>query len=128
MNFITDQWNHGYKTMLQECTQNILKGDLLLLKDLIRTLKSKICKYITSILKNVYTSKVHYIGNKYNNTYHSTIKMKPLDVQWNIYIDCSKKLMIKILDLKLVALLENQNKNYVCKGQCSKLMWISFCD
>ena len=114
--------------MLQECTQNILKGDLLLLKDLIRTLKSKICKYITSILKNVYTSKVHYIGNKYNNTYHSTIKMKPLDVQWNTYIDSSKKLMIKILDLKLVALLESQNKNYVCKGQCSKLMWISFCD
>ena len=79
-------------------------------------------------MKNVYTSKVHYIGNKYNNTYHSTIKMKPLDVQWNTYIESSKKVMIKILDLKLVALLENQNKNYVCKGQYSKLMWIRFCD
>ena len=34
----------------------------------IRTLKSKIFKYITSMSKNVYIDKVEDITNKYNNT------------------------------------------------------------
>ena len=46
----------------------------------IRTLKNKIYKYMTSISKNVYTDKLDDIVNKYNNTYHRTIKMKPVDV------------------------------------------------
>ena len=40
---------------------------------------SKICKYMTSISKNMYTDdKLDNIVNKYNNTYHSAIKMKPV--------------------------------------------------
>ena len=39
------------------------------------TLKNKIYKYMTSILKNVYIDKLDEIVNKYNNTYHKTIKM-----------------------------------------------------
>ena len=54
---------------------------------LIRTLKTKICKYITSISKNVYIDKLNDIVKEYNNTYHRTIKMKPVDVKDNIYID-----------------------------------------
>ena len=46
----------------------------------IRTLKTKIYKYVTEILKNVYIDKLADIANKYNNTYHSTTKMKPVDV------------------------------------------------
>ena len=46
----------------------------------IRTLKNKIYKYITSIIKNVYINKLDNIGNEYNNTYHRTIIMKPADV------------------------------------------------
>ena len=46
----------------------------------IRILKNKIYKYLTSISKNVYIDKLDDIINKYNNTYHSTIKMKPIDV------------------------------------------------
>ena len=49
------------------------------------------------------------IVNEYSNTYHRTIKMKPIDVKDNIYIYIyiyisilKKKLMIKILNLKLV--------------------------
>ena len=42
------------------------------------------------------------IVNEYNNTYHRTIKMKPVDVKDNKYIDFKKELMIKILNLKLV--------------------------
>ena len=45
---------------------------------------------MTSISKNVYNDKLDDIGNKYNNTYHSTIKMKPADVKSNTYINSSK--------------------------------------
>ena len=49
----------------------------------IRTLKSKIYKYMTSISKNVYIHKLDDIGNKYNNTCNSAIKMKLADVKSN---------------------------------------------
>ena len=35
---------------------------------------------MTSISKNIYIDKLDDIVNKYNNTYHSTIKIKPVDV------------------------------------------------
>ena len=47
----------------------------------IRTLKNKIHKYMTSISKNVYIDKLDDVVNKYDNTYHSAIKMKPDDVK-----------------------------------------------
>ena len=50
-----------------------------------RTLKNKIYKYMTSISKNVYIDKLDDIVNKYKDTYHRTIKMKPSDVKDNTY-------------------------------------------
>ena len=47
-------------------------------------------------------NKLDDIVNECNNTYHRTIKMKPVDVKDNTYIDFKKKLMIKILNLRLV--------------------------
>ena len=38
----------------------------------------------------MYTDKLDYIVNKYNNTYHNTIKMNLVDVQQSIYIDFSQ--------------------------------------
>ena len=46
---------------------------------------------MTSISKNVYIDKLDDIVNKYNNTYHRTIKMKPVDVKSNMYIDFNKE-------------------------------------
>ena len=46
----------------------------------IRTLKNKIFKNMTAISKNVYFNVLDDIVNKYNNTVHRTIKMKPIDV------------------------------------------------
>ena len=67
----------------------------------IRTLKSKIYKYMTSISKIVYIDKLGDIVDESNNTYHRAIKMK---------ISILKKmLMIKILNLKLVIMLEFLN-------------------
>ena len=42
---------------------------------------------MTSISKNVYIDKLDDIVDEYNNTYHRTIKMKPIDVKDNTYID-----------------------------------------
>ena len=56
----------------------------------IRTLKTKIYEYMTAISKNVYIDKLDNLVNKYNNTYHSTIKKKPVDIENNTYIDFKK--------------------------------------
>ena len=62
---------------------------------------------MTSTSKNVYIDKLDDIVNEYNNTYHRTINMKPVDVKDNTYIDSmelnsSKVVNVKILYLKLV--------------------------
>ena len=57
----------------------------------IRTLKNKIYKYMTSISKNGYIDKLDDIVNEYNNTYHRVIKMKPIDVKDNTYINTDKE-------------------------------------
>ena len=46
---------------------------------------------MTSISKNGYIDKLDDIVNKHHNAYHSTIKMKPVDVKSNTYIDSSKE-------------------------------------
>ena len=46
---------------------------------------------MTSASKNVYTDKLDDIVIKYNNKYHSTTKIKPVDVKSSTYINSSKK-------------------------------------
>ena len=46
---------------------------------------------MTSISKNVYIDKLDDIVNEYNNTYHRTIKMKPIDAKDNTYINIGKE-------------------------------------
>ena len=62
-----------------------------------------------SVSKIAGVDKLDDIVHKYNNTYHTASKMKPADVKTNTCIDSSKEIMIKILNLKLVVLLEYQN-------------------
>ena len=46
---------------------------------------------MTSISQNIYNDKLDDIVNKYNNTYHRTIKVKPIDVKDNTYINIDKE-------------------------------------
>ena len=64
------------------------EGKLFFAERFIRILNNNI--YKTSILKNVYIDKLDDIVNKYNNGYHSTIKMKYVDVKSTAYIDARK--------------------------------------
>ena len=57
----------------------------------IRTLKTKTYKYTTSVSKNVYIDRLDDIVVECNKTYHRTIKMKPIDVKDNSYIDFKKE-------------------------------------
>ena len=68
------------------------EGKSVVAERFIKTLKSKIYKYMTSISKNVYIDKLDYIVDKYNNTYHTTIKMIPIDVKDNTYINADKEI------------------------------------
>ena len=68
------------------------EGKSVVAERFIRTLKSKIYKYMTSISKNVYIDKLDNIVDEYNNTYHTTIKMKPIDVKDNTYINADREI------------------------------------
>ena len=67
------------------------EGKSVAAKRFIRTLKTKICKYMTSVWKNVYIDKLDDLLDEHDNTYHITIKMKPVDVKDNTYINFKKE-------------------------------------
>ena len=57
--------------------KNAIKRKSVVAGRFIRKLQNKSYKYITSVSKNIYISKLDDIDNKYNNAYYNTIKMKP---------------------------------------------------
>ena len=65
------------------------EGKSVVAERFIRTLKNKLYKHMTATGENVYYDVLDDIVNEYNNTKHSTIKMKPKDVGDNkiVYID-----------------------------------------
>ena len=77
-----------YSDIEMHSTHN--EGKSVVSERFIRDLKNKIYKHMTSIPKNVYIDKLDDIENGYNNTYHRTNKMKPIDIKHNTYINSSK--------------------------------------
>ena len=72
---------------------------------------------MTLIWKNVYIDKLDDIVNKYNITYHRTIKMKPNDVKSRTYIDSSKEIDNKDPKFKTVDIIrKSKYKNIFAKG------------
>ena len=65
------------------------EGKSVVAERFIRTLKNKLYKHMMATGKNIYYDVLDDVVNKYNNTKHSTIKMKPIDVKNNkrVYID-----------------------------------------
>ena len=57
------------------------EGKSVVAERFIRTLKNKLYKHMTATNKNVYYDVLDDIVNEYNNTKHSTIKVKPKDVK-----------------------------------------------
>ena len=65
------------------------EGKSVVAERFIRTLKDKLYKDMTATGTNVYYDVLDDVVNKYNNTKHSTIKMKRIDVKNNkrVHID-----------------------------------------
>ena len=61
----------------------------------IRTLKNKIFKHMTAIQQNIYFDVLHDIVDKYNNTVHKTIKIKPIEVTGDYYAEYNEDLSNK---------------------------------
>ena len=83
----------------------------------IRTLRTKIYKYMTSISRNVYIDKLDDIVNKCNNTYHRKIKIERVDVTHNAYIDSNKEVNDNDRNFKVVDHVRiSKYKNTFSKG------------
>ena len=84
-------YNHNFKKWLANndismySTYN--EGKSVVAERFIRTLKNKLYKHMTAVSKNVYYDFLDDIIKKYNNTWHSTIKMKPKDVGDNNFTE-----------------------------------------
>ena len=63
------------------------EGKFVAAERFIRTLKNKIFKQIKAISKSIYFDVLDDIVDKYNNTVHKTIKMKPIDVTGDSYAE-----------------------------------------
>ena len=73
---------------------------------------------MTSISKTVYIDKLNDIVDEYNNTYHTTIKMKPIDVKDNRYINTNKEINNKDPKFKVGDRVRiSKYKNIFAKGQ-----------
>ena len=66
------------------------KGKSVVAERSIRTRKKKIFNHMTAISKNFYFDVLDAIVNKYSNTVHRTIKMKPIDVTTDSYAENNK--------------------------------------
>ena len=72
---------------------------------------------MTSISKSVYIDKLDDIFNKYDNTYHRTIKMEPVDLKSNTYINSSKEINDKDPKFKIGDTVRiSKYKNIFTKG------------
>ena len=84
-------YNHNFKkwlanndiSMYSTCNE----GKSVVAERFIRTLRNKSYKHMTAVSKNVYYDALDDIVKKYNNTWHSTIKMKPKDVGDNNFTE-----------------------------------------
>ena len=87
-------YDKSVKSWLQDNDQKFGSGNYIIRKieeksviagRFIRTLQNKVYKYMKSVPKNIYINKLGDIVNKYSNTYHTIIKIKPIDVKSGRY-------------------------------------------
>ena len=66
------------------------EGKSLVAERFIRTLK-KVYKNMAAISKNVYFDALNDMVDEHNNTYHITIKIKPIDVGNDSFAECNEE-------------------------------------
>ena len=88
-------YNNSFKKYLKENDIEMYsafsEGKSVVAERFIKTLKNKIYKCMTRVGKNVYFNVLDNIVDKYNNTYHSSVKMKPKNVTDNSFAEYSEE-------------------------------------
>ena len=88
-------YNNVFKNFLKDNDISVYsthnEGKSVIVERFIKTLKNKIYKHMTTVVKNVYFDDLDDIVDKYNNTYHSLIKMKPKDVTDSSFVKYSEE-------------------------------------
>ena len=88
-------YNNAFKKWLKD--NNIQRysthdeGKSVVAERFIRISKNNIYKHMTAISKNVYLDVLNDIVDKYNNTYHGTIKMKPIDFKSDSFAEYNEE-------------------------------------
>ena len=118
---VSECYNNSFKKWLKDnniemySTHN--EGKSVVVERFIRTLKTKINKYMTLVSENVYIDKLDDTVGEYNDTYHRTINMKPVDVKDNTYIDFKKEIHDKDPKFKVGDHVRTSKyKNILAKG------------
>ena len=111
----SELYNNNFKKWLSD--NNVImystynEGKSVVAERFIRTLKNKLYKHMKATSKNVYYDVLDDIVNEYNNTKHSTIKIKPIDVKDNkrVYIDehNEKRSRFKVGDRVRISIFKN---------------------
>ena len=114
-------FNTHFKKWLKE--NNIEKysthneGKSVVAEKLITTLKNKTYKHMTAKSKNVFFHVLDDIVRKYSNTYHKTIKMKPIDVKNHSFARYNKESNEKDPKFKVADHIRiSKYKNIIAKG------------
>ena len=114
-------YNQSFKDFLKinniEMYSTYNEGKSVVAERFFRTLKNKIFKHMTTISKNVYVDVLNDIVNKYNSTIPRTIKMKPIDVTGDSYVEYNedsnkKNPKFKVYDHVIIS----KYKNIFAKG------------
>ena len=88
---VSEFYNQSFKYFLKICNIEMYstfnEGKSVVAEGFIRTLKNKIFKHMAAISKNVYFDVLDDIVNKYNNTVHRIIKVKPIDVTFDSFAE-----------------------------------------
>ena len=104
------------------------EGKSVVAERFVKTLKNKIFKHVTAISKSVYFDVLDDIVNKYNNTVHRTIKMKPIDVISNSHAKCNEDSNKKDPEFKVGGHVRiSKYKNIFAKGftpNCSEEFFV----
>ena len=102
--FYNEPFKDFLKTNNIEMYSTYNEGKSVVAERFIKTLKNNIFKHMTTVSKNVYVDVLDHIVNKYNNTVHRTIKMKPIYVTNDSFVEYNEDSIKKILSLKLVTM------------------------
>ena len=98
-------YNNKFKSFLKEndieMYSTFNEGKSVVAERFIKTLKNKIYKPMTTIGENVYIDDLDDIVKKYDNTVHSSIKMKPKDVTDDSFVEYSEETNEKDLKFKV---------------------------